>query len=374
MSLFQEELDEMKKRLGAAGVTPEMAQVAAAQPKAVAQESLLPVPQSPIEKMMERDGKFATMGKMLLGGFTGMTPFLMPELIGSKARYAQELEDYSEQQKLLQAQKMAEQYQGLLFDDDPDNDVKALQMGAIYQPDIYEPVLRDRLQRKLNPTEETMFAPDFQYNPEIKQWEMLQTGDRGTTTRTAMGEGWKPESRMPSADYLDKSIGEADQRQTKAMTGASEADWILGEMEKIGAENWTSGLKAEGSELYKKITGTGDIVTSIRKEYESVRVRGAVQNLPPGVASDKDIALVLEPWPEGTDNYDLIKRKLEAISRIERGRAEYARFESEYISQNGGRNGLQRAWDESETAKSVNEANNSNRSSIEAEFNSLWGD
>ena len=116
MSLLEEQLEEIRKRTAAAGVTPEMAQVAAAQPEPVAQESLLPVPQSPIEKMMERDGKFKTMGKMLLGGFTGMTPFLMPELIGGKARYEQELKDYSAQQKLMNMQNAAKEYESLLYD------------------------------------------------------------------------------------------------------------------------------------------------------------------------------------------------------------------------------------------------------------------
>ena len=77
-------------------MTPEMAQVAAAQP--APQQSLLPVPMSPIEKMMERDGKGKTMAKMLIGGFTGLTPFLMPELIGGRARYEQELKDYAARQ------------------------------------------------------------------------------------------------------------------------------------------------------------------------------------------------------------------------------------------------------------------------------------
>lgn len=105
-SLFDEQLEEIKKLTASVGVTPEMAQVAAAQPDPVAQDSLLPVPQSPIEKMMERDGKLKTMGKMLLGGFTGMTPFLMPELIGGKARYQQELKDYAAQQANLRDQQM----------------------------------------------------------------------------------------------------------------------------------------------------------------------------------------------------------------------------------------------------------------------------
>lgn len=98
MSLLEEQLEEIKRKTAGVGVTPEMAQVAAAQPEAASQGGLLPVPMSPIEKMMERDGKAKTMGKMLLGGFTGLTPFLMPELIGGRARYNAELEMYNKQQ------------------------------------------------------------------------------------------------------------------------------------------------------------------------------------------------------------------------------------------------------------------------------------
>lgn len=104
MSLLEEQLEEIRKKTAAVGVTPEMAQVAAAQP--APQQSLLPVPMSPIEKMMERDGKGKTMAKMLIGGFTGLTPFLMPELIGGRARYEQELKDYAAQQTALRDQQM----------------------------------------------------------------------------------------------------------------------------------------------------------------------------------------------------------------------------------------------------------------------------
>ena len=98
MSLLEEQLEEIKRKTAGVGVTPEMAQVAAAQPEAASQGGLLPVPMSPIEKMMERDGKAKTFGKMLLGGFTGLTPFLMPELIGGRDRYRAELELYNKQQ------------------------------------------------------------------------------------------------------------------------------------------------------------------------------------------------------------------------------------------------------------------------------------
>ena len=88
----------------------EKSKLAAPAPAAPATEGLLPVPMSPIERIMERDGKGKTMAKMLIGGFTGMTPFLMPELIGSKARYEQEL-GICAQQAPLNTQNMASQYQ-----------------------------------------------------------------------------------------------------------------------------------------------------------------------------------------------------------------------------------------------------------------------
>ena len=91
MSLFQEELERLRAETSEAGVSPEMVA------EAGLSESLLPVPLSPIEKMMERDGKGKTFGKMLLGGMTGLTPFLMPELIGGRARYKAKLEHYYDQ-------------------------------------------------------------------------------------------------------------------------------------------------------------------------------------------------------------------------------------------------------------------------------------
>ena len=93
---FEEEARRNRDMLGkSAKVTPQMIADA---PNVEAAQSLLPVPLSPIEKMIERDGKAKTFGKMLLGGFTGLTPFLMPELIGGRERHQAELALYYKQQ------------------------------------------------------------------------------------------------------------------------------------------------------------------------------------------------------------------------------------------------------------------------------------
>lgn len=98
MSLLQEQLEEMRKQTQGAGVTPEMVATAGSAPK----ESLLPMPQHWTEKAMEEDGKAKFFGKMLLGGFTGLTPLLFPESIGSKDRYKADLANYYERNAELQ--------------------------------------------------------------------------------------------------------------------------------------------------------------------------------------------------------------------------------------------------------------------------------
>ena len=106
MSLLEEQLEETRKKTAAVGVTPDMA---TASPVSAGLLGIEP-PKHWTEEVIERDGKAKFFGKMLLGGFTGMTPFLFPEMIGSKARYAAELETYQDQ---LAAQRLADGLSGV---------------------------------------------------------------------------------------------------------------------------------------------------------------------------------------------------------------------------------------------------------------------
>ena len=324
------------------------------------------MPQSPMAAAREKYGKGGLFFRDLLsaGGRSIFASMLLPEVYGEGAqdRYKTEMALYKDRLKNQMAGQNAAKYEGMLSDDNPENDLEAIRMGAIHQPDIYGPVLRDMMQRQHNPTEETMFAPNYQLNPQTGEWEMVQTGNLGTTNRTGMGADFLPESRMPSPEYIDKSIYEADVRYRSSLDGASEARGIIDQMDSIGEDGWASGLRGEASEFYKDVTGTQDFVSTVRKNYQDVKVRNGIKNLPPGVASDKDIELALSPWPEDTSDFNFIKRKLEAIERIETGRAEYARFESEYIARNQGRrNGLQSAWEKTEQAQTVKSSNKPTR-------------
>lgn len=96
-SLFDEELERQREQLAGVGVTPDM----------VAQAGLLPTaeaaPKHWLEEARERDGNAKFFGKMLLGGMTGMMPFIFPEAIGGNARFKAELEQYYDAQEQLKA-------------------------------------------------------------------------------------------------------------------------------------------------------------------------------------------------------------------------------------------------------------------------------
>lgn len=100
MSLFQQQLDDTKELTASVGVTPEM--VAAAP----ISNSLLGIekPRHWMEEARERDGGLKFFGKMLLGGFTGMTPFLFPEMLGGRERYKAELDQYNDEVTRANAQ------------------------------------------------------------------------------------------------------------------------------------------------------------------------------------------------------------------------------------------------------------------------------
>lgn len=93
-----------------------------------------------------------------------------------------------------------------------------------------------------------------------------------------------------------------------AITGAHKAQSDVGRMTDLsnrfmeqGQRGMLKGRLAGGiSEWLKTMVGSEDEVSRLRTEYEQLRISNVVQNLPPGVASDKDVELVLRGWPAQT--------------------------------------------------------------------------
>ena len=269
------------------------------------------------------------------------------EYLGQMADYKLKSEAYEAHQERLATSGFAQPYRSMLQNDDKDDDLQALEELAILQPKIYGPVLRDYQTNRLAPTPATYTEGDFQLID--GEWTLVQQGSDGQIKKTPMGPDFTPESRMWSPDARETAIGKADEEAFKSQGRLSNISSLGAKMDEIGEENWTAGIKGELGDEWKELTGAQDALSMARKQYEGIRTTQAIQNLPPGVASDKDINLVMKPFPTAFTNFAELRQYVTDMEKIERKVQAYRQFESRYLAAKGTRSGMLQTWRERQT-------------------------
>jgi hypothetical protein len=106
------------------------------------------------------------------------------------------------------------------------------------------------------------------------------------------------------------------------------------------------GTTSTFSEKAKQILGSEEAVSDLRRRFRSFRASRAVNNLPPGVASDKDIELALSGFPGENANAETIQRFLRGQAKLARLDEAYNIVKSELISTQGDTRGLIKSWRE----------------------------
>ena len=74
---------------------------------------------------------------------------------------------------------------------------------------------------------------------------------------------------------------------------------------------------SRANEWFKKATGNEDYVSQLRQEFTRLRNSAAVQSLPPGPATDKDIAMVLEGFPPSTADATVMASFLRGMAKLQ---------------------------------------------------------
>lgn len=105
------------------------------------------------------------------------------------------------------------------------------------------------------------------------------------------------------------------------------------------------GQAANASELLKDVFGTQDGISALRTRLSALRNDYVLDKLPPGVASDKDVALAMEGFidPNTTDK-ELVQSYLNGIAKVELASLVEYRFKSQYIAQRNNTIGMNEAW------------------------------
>ncbi|WP_257283465.1 hypothetical protein [Endozoicomonas sp. SESOKO1] len=106
-----------------------------------------------------------------------------------------------------------------------------------------------------------------------------------------------------------------------------------------GAKGWT---QAQLTGFF----GSQDQLSQWRTDINNLRVSSAINNLPPGVASDKDIELVLKGVPDEFASKEQLQQYLTGAAKLQSHANAYNEFATSYLDAKGSRRGLSGAWKE----------------------------
>jgi len=104
---------------------------------------------------------------------------------------------------------------------------------------------------------------------------------------------------------------------------------------KIETEGGGLGKVTSFAQAINTATGQQDGFTQLRNEYNRLRNQVAIKNLPPGVATDKDVAIALEGLPPPTANAAFIASFLRGTAKLQQYEAATKDAQTEWISSVG---------------------------------------
>lgn len=143
-------------------------------------------------------------------------------------------------------------------------------------------------------------------DPNIVLRELLDTKDTGRQSATLLG-------------LQSKNLEAAN----KASRESREANAVALRLEKAAEQGMTGGVIATGEEFIKRILGSEDETTLLRKSADRLRVSRGVANLPVGPASDKDVALVMGGELESTANPATVAAYVRGIAKLAKAERDF---------------------------------------------------
>jgi hypothetical protein len=121
--------------------------------------------------------------------------------------------------------------------------------------------------------------------------------------------------------------------------------------------DFTAGTSGTGTELLKRIFGSADEETAMRKEAIRMKNSDALKYLPKGPASDRDVAIVMQGFPDNNSNAETWVEYLDAVANTNEKIAQMQKAKAIFIDSNGDKGvvGWTEEWDRQKTVIEDNE-------------------
>lgn len=131
----------------------------------------------------------------------------------------------------------------------------------------------------------------------------------------------------------------SEKAMTDAVVGAETARALSGRAkglaEKLATSKAGGGIFATTTSILTGLTGDQSEVTRLRTTYKELMTQQAIQNLPPGPASDKDIKLVLGGFPPPNASKETLVSFLNGMAKLQELVANTRQAQADWISGNG---------------------------------------
>jgi hypothetical protein len=144
---------------------------------------------------------------------------------------------------------------------------------------------------------------------------------------------------------VEKNIFKAsDEAQTESVKHENYME--LARQYEQSAGKMASGVAGSFNEWVKEQTGNQDQISLLRKDWAAVKASEVVKNLPPGAASDADVALALAGFLPTNAKPEAVASFLRGIAKLSKINGEYQSFKANYLAENKSPSGMLKAWRE----------------------------
>lgn len=152
--------------------------------------------------------------------------------------------------------------------------------------------------------------------------------------------------------YLIETIDAAEARRGDAIHFATLAQEYENRKDEL-----YGGALANMNERWKAFFGDQDKVTEFRRQLNAIRISEGIGNLPPGVASDKDIELVMSGQIDANASPEQVVMYLRGAEKAAHYAAGYKQMTADYIDKHrklaGINNAWRKAWDSERLGRKV---------------------
>jgi hypothetical protein len=138
-------------------------------------------------------------------------------------------------------------------------------------------------------------------------------------------------SGNPQSGDAAKLVNDSIIAASKATVMANQSEALAKKFEELGGGY---GAFATGAEAWAKLTGNQNAITEARQEFERLAAQQVINLLPPGPATDRDIAIIKQGFPPATADAKTVSNFLRAMARVTRAEAAMSEAKAQWVDSN----------------------------------------